>query len=40
MTTVTHTCRCPQAFHELGLHTREGVLPGPRWLQVLAQLLR
>lgn len=40
MKTETHTCTCPGAFHELGLHTREGVLPGPRWLQMLVQLLR
>lgn len=41
MKTVTHTCSCPEVFHQLGLHTREGVLPaGPRWLQVLAGLLR
>lgn len=29
----------PGAFHGLGLHAREGVLPDPRWLQVLAELL-
>ncbi|SDK09319.1 hypothetical protein SAMN05428985_102628 [Nocardioides sp. YR527] len=40
MKTAIRTCRCPEAFHELGLHTREGVLPGPRWLRALAQLLR
>lgn len=39
MKTRTHTCSCPTAFHDLGLHTREGVLPGPRWLQVLVELL-
>lgn len=40
MRTVIRTCRCPEVFHDLGLHTREGVLRGPRWLQLLAQLLR
>ncbi|WP_277602111.1 hypothetical protein [Nocardioides turkmenicus] len=40
MKTATYSCSCPEVFHELGLHTREGVLPRPRWLRVLAQLLR
>lgn len=40
MKTVIHTCSCPEVFHDLGLHTRDGVLPGPRWLQVLAEFLR
>lgn len=40
MKTVTHTCCCSEVFHDLGLPPREGVLQGPRWLQVLAGHLR